>query len=113
MVTKEDSTHKGICPLCNKPAQVKPSQQVDAHVVICERCGYFRIGHGIAEQFKEQLHLIAGLTRKSSFPRPSVETRLTLTYDNIPELLATSGLPESLLDQLDKVHHNRLIPLYT
>lgn len=101
MVTKEDPTHDGICPLCNKPAQVKLSQQFDGDVVICERCGYFRIEHGVQEQFKEQLNLLSGLTRKSSTPRPSVETRLTLTHSNIPELLETSGLPESLLDHLD------------
>ena len=101
MPAEESPTINGICPLCNKPARIQPSQQIDANVVLCERCGYFRIEDGVQEQFKEQLHLLSGLTRKSSTPRPSVETRLTLTHDNIPELLETSGLPESLLDHLD------------
>jgi hypothetical protein len=45
--------------------------------------------------------LIAGLTRRSSTPQPSVATRLTLTHENIPELLTSSGIPRDLLDELD------------
>lgn len=91
----------GTCPLCDKPALVQRSQKIDGDNVVCERCGYYQIERGALTGFEQQRHLIAGLTRRSSTPRPKLESRLLLTHDNIPELLAASGLPRDLLDQLD------------
>jgi len=101
MSTQNNSTVNGTCPLCDKPAFVQLSQKINGNNVLCKRCGHYKIEYGALEGFEQQRHLIAGLTRRSSMPEPTVASRLTLTWDNIPELLAVSGLPRDLLDQLD------------
>ena len=90
-----------ICLLCNGLAVVQHSQHIDGLTVKCDRCGYFRIEYAAIDQIEAVRHLISGLTRRASMPEPSVTTRITLTPNNIPELLVSSGIPDNLLDQLD------------
>ena len=101
MSSQNNHAANGTCPLCDSPARVQLSQQIAGNSVICERCGSYRIEYNALIGFEQQRHLIAGLTRRASTPEPRVTSRLTLTQDNIAELLATSGLPGNLLDQLD------------
>lgn len=91
----------GTCPLCDGPAYVQPSQEIDGDGVVCERCGYFRIEYGALVGFEQARHLIAGMTRRSSGLLPSSESRLTLASDNIPDVLAGVQLAGGLLDHLD------------
>lgn len=94
-------TANDTCLLCNGPAFVQPSQEVFGVVVICDRCGHFRIEDGALHGFEQDRHLVAGMTRRSSGLRPSVESRLTITSDNIRDLLAGAPLAGGLLDHLD------------
>ncbi len=101
MSSLDDFPTNGICPLCDGPAYVKPSGKLVVDIVFCKRCGYFQIENGALKGFEQQRYLIAGLTRKSSTPRPAAASRLTITSDNVAELLSASGLPKDLLDRLD------------
>ena len=91
----------GTCPLCDKPAFVRMSERIIGDNVICVCCGHYRIEHHALIGFEQQRYLLSGLTRRASTPKPTVDTRLTLTHENIPELLSASGIPRNLLDQLD------------
>ncbi len=94
-------TPNGTCPLCGGSAYVQSSQQIDGDSVVCDRCGHFRVERGALQGFEQQRHLIAGMTRRSSGLQPSVASRLTLTSDNIPDVLAGVSLAGGLLDHLD------------
>ena len=94
-------TANNTCPLCNGPAFLQPSQKILGVNVICDRCGYFRIENGALHGFEQDRHLIAGMTRRSSGEWPSVESRLTITSDNISDVLAGARLAGGLLDHLD------------
>lgn len=90
------------CPLCDKPAYADASQKlVEVDIVLCQRCGYFQLERGALAGFEDKRHLIAGLTRRASMPKPTVETRLMITQDNIEDLLNSSGIPTDPIDQLD------------
>lgn len=91
----------GKCPLCDSSAYVQPSEKIDGDGVVCDRCGYFRIEHGALQRFEEQRHLIAGVTRRFSRLQAGSPERLTLSADNIPDVLAGAPLAEGLLDHLD------------
>lgn len=91
----------GQCPLCDGPAYLQRSQKILGDGVICDRCGYFLIEDGALHGFEQDRHLVAGMTRRSSGPKPSVESRLTLTGDNIPDLLSGAQLAAGLLAHLD------------
>ena len=101
MVTFDSMPTNGTCLLCDKPAYTQPSEKYDADIVYCRRCGYFQIIRGALAGFEDKRYLIAGLTRRASTPEPRVETRLTITQDNIDDLLNSSGIPRDLIDQLD------------
>ncbi len=90
------------CPLCDKPANVKSVPElVDFNTVLCERCGYFQLANGALIGYEQSRHLLAGLTRRASTPEPRVASRLDLTRDSVPSLLANSGVPKDLIDQMD------------
>jgi len=90
------------CPLCDKPAYADASQKlIEVDIVLCQRCGYFQLERGALAGFEDKRHLIAGLTRRASMPKPTIETRLMITRDNIEDLLNSSGIPGDLIDQLD------------
>lgn len=102
MLEAHGFTPNDTCPLCDAPAHVQPSQQIDGDNVVCNRCGYFRIERDALTAFEQNRHLIAGMTRRSSSLQPrSVESRLTLTSDNIPDVLAGVQTAGGLLDHLD------------
>jgi len=79
----------GVCPLCDGPAYLQESlQKLGVAWVICDRCGYFLIEDGALNGFQQERHLVAGMTRRSSGSQPSVESRLTLTRNNIRDVCA-------------------------
>ena len=70
--------------------------------MLCNRCGRFRIEDGALEGFEGDKHLISGMTRRSSGTHPQpAESRLTLTRNNITDLLASVPLVGGLLENLD------------
>lgn len=97
-----DLAINGTCPLCDKPAHVQASERrMEVDIVWCHRCGYYEITSDALFGFEQQRHLIAGLTKRASTPEPRVASRLYLTRDSVPSLLATSGVPKDLIDQMD------------
>lgn len=92
----------GDCPLCDGPAYLQPSQEILGDGVLCNRCGYFRIEEGALQGFEQHRHLIAGMTRRATRLQPSsAESRLTLTRNNISDVLSGVQLVRGLLDHLD------------
>lgn len=97
----QSSASNGTCPLCNGSARVQTSETHDLKIVLCPRCGYFQIADDALVGFEHERHLLAGLTKRASTPEPRVATRLTLTKESVPTLLADSGLPRDPIDQQD------------
>ena len=92
----------GPCPLCDQPAHIEPSQEIDGDGVLCDRCGYYRLQAGALRGYEQERYLLSGITRRASSP-PAVDTRVTITRDNIEQTIAHARSSANLLDQLDAV----------
>lgn len=69
--------------------------------VICDRCGHFLVEHYALHGFEQRRYLVSGVIRRSSELKPTTQPPLTLTSNNIADVLAGVQLAGGLLDHLD------------
>ena len=100
MLARRNLEPNGDCPLCQRPAYVQRSQEIDGDGVVCDWCGYYRLEEGALRGHEQERHLLSGITRRASRP-PSVDARITITRRNIDDLLALARSSTDLLEQLD------------
>ena len=100
MLESRGLTANDVCLLCEGPAHLRMSATTLLQGVVCNRCGRYHIEEGALRGFEDQRHLLSGITRRRSAETAAGDI-VTVTRENVEELVATARLSGGMLDQLD------------